>query len=101
MEWNITPPDKDGIIKTPGIESGKAEWWYNSPLNLKFVKEGSIIVIKFHGGMFWSGRWEQKYSSTKFMVFRIKEVRSTDSYPVLYRCEEIIEFPLRKGKDST
>lgn len=97
MEWNITPPDKDGLIRTPGIECGKAEWWYSRP-NFSHIEEGSIIVIKFHGGMFWASRGEQKYQGAKFMVFRVKEVRITDNYPILYRCEEVVEFPLRKEK---
>jgi hypothetical protein len=100
FQWNITPPDKDNLVRTPGIETGKVEWWYSIPRYQTQLQVGSIIVLKFHGGMYWSARGEQSYSPAKFMVLRIQEIREQEgySYPKIYSCEEVVEFPLRREK---
>jgi hypothetical protein len=97
LTWNISLPDKDNIVRTPGIETGKVEWWY--PTNLSRVDVGSFIVLKFHGGMFWAARGEQRYSSTKFMLLQVTKITEDHpNYKKLFVCAEVLEFPLRREK---
>lgn len=95
MEWRVSKPDKNGVVRTPGIETGKVEWWYSRP-NLGYLEAGGIIVLKFMGGMSWSGRGETRYNATSFLVLRIKRIQDDPYY--LFVCEEVVEFPVRKVK---
>lgn len=94
---------REGFIRTDGEVIVRGSDYGPRKALVVHAKSGPYMILKWKGHMGWSGRGQQSYHPTSFLIWRIiwlAERPQNEKDTRNFKCEEVAEFPAKSQGEN-